>query len=69
MCGWHGVQCYFVDGNIQRPIVTGLSLEMNNLRGKAGYDAGQSRNTEPQDNVEGVHSSSLTKALTKQKSE
>ena len=30
---WHGVKCDFVDGNIERPIVTGLSLAMNNLRG------------------------------------
>src|SRR5262249_11678475 len=34
VCDWHGVQCDFVDGSLQNPIVTGLSLDMNNLRGK-----------------------------------
>ena len=35
---------------------------------KAKYDADQSRSTEPQDDVEGVHSNSLAKAPRKQKS-
>lgn len=34
VCEWYGVQCDFVGGDLQRPIVTGLLLEMNDLRAK-----------------------------------
>jgi hypothetical protein len=33
VCNWHGIFCDFLDGNPQRPVVNGLSLEDNNLRG------------------------------------
>src|SRR5688572_2850929 len=33
VCDWHGVWCDFVDGNAERPVVAGLSLSNNNLRG------------------------------------
>jgi len=34
VCEWYGVVCDFVDANINRPAVAGLSLAANNLRGQ-----------------------------------
>jgi hypothetical protein len=34
VCEWYGVLCDFVDGDIKRPTVAGLSLAANNLRGQ-----------------------------------
>ena len=33
VCAWRGVWCDFLDGNINRPVVVGLRLAENNLRG------------------------------------
>jgi hypothetical protein len=33
VCEWHGVLCDFVDGDAERPVVAGLWLDSNNLRG------------------------------------
>jgi hypothetical protein len=32
-CDWYGVRCDFPDGDASRPVVTGLSLSLNNLEG------------------------------------
>ena len=33
VCDWHGVWCNFVEGDANRPVVAGLQLGSNNLRG------------------------------------
>lgn len=32
-CEWHGVWCDFLEGDINRPVVAGIHLAINNLRG------------------------------------
>jgi hypothetical protein len=34
VCEWHGVWCDFLDGDATRPVVAGLSLDLNNLDGE-----------------------------------
>jgi hypothetical protein len=33
VCEWYGVSCDFLDGDATRPVVAGLSLDLNNLDG------------------------------------